>query len=63
MAREKPGAAVTAARQARLQSAELERRQKLWRWLILATLAVVLVETWLAGRTARRSAGPLEATS
>lgn len=63
MAREKPGAALTAAQQARLQSAELESRQKLWRWLIFATLVIVLVETWLAGRTAHRSALPLEAMS
>jgi hypothetical protein len=63
MAREKPDPTVTAAQQARLQSAELESRQKLWRWLIFATLGVVGVETWLAGRTARRSAVPLMATS
>ncbi len=36
---------------------ELENRQKLWRWLILATTLVLIVETWLAGRRAagRRS--------
>lgn len=33
---------------------ELESRQKIWRWLIVATLAMVIVETWLAGWTARR---------
>jgi hypothetical protein len=43
-------------RKQQLQSAELESRQKLWRWFILATLAVLLTETWLAGRTARRLA-------
>jgi hypothetical protein len=37
----------------RLHNNELEGRQKLWRWFLLATLIVVLVETWLAGRTAR----------
>ncbi len=37
-----------------LQNAELENRQKLWRWFIIATLVVLLFETWLAGRTARR---------
>jgi hypothetical protein len=51
-------AAATPAREAerkiRLQTAELESRQKLWRWFIVATLAVLLMETWLAGRTARR---------
>jgi hypothetical protein len=37
---------------------ELENRQKLWRWLILAAIGVLVVETWLAGRRAigRRSA-------
>jgi aerotolerance regulator-like protein/VWA domain-containing protein len=37
---------------------ELESRQKLWRWLILTAIGVLIVETWLAGRRAavRRSA-------
>ncbi len=34
---------------------EAESRQKLWRWLIAAALAVLLIETFLAGLTARRS--------
>jgi hypothetical protein len=34
-----------------LQGQELEARQKLWRWLILAVIGVLIVETWLAGRT------------
>jgi len=33
-----------------MYSAELENRQKLWRWLILAAIGVLVVETWLAGR-------------
>jgi hypothetical protein len=33
----------------RLHDAELESQQKLWRWLIVAALVVLLVETWLAG--------------
>jgi hypothetical protein len=32
---------------------EVESRQKLWRWLIIAALAFVLVETWFAGRLSR----------
>ncbi|HJT35485.1 MAG TPA: BatA domain-containing protein [Pirellulales bacterium] len=28
---------------------ELEGRQKVWRWLIVAALAVLIAETWLAG--------------
>jgi hypothetical protein len=35
------------ARQRRL-AAELESQQKLWRWLILAALVVLVLETWLA---------------
>src|SRR6185436_10184346 len=52
-----------AARKVQLQTAELEGRQKLWRWFIVATLAVLLMETWLAGRTARRLVTPGEAAS
>ncbi|MBS0262954.1 MAG: BatA domain-containing protein [Planctomycetes bacterium] len=32
---------------------ELERRQKVWRWLILAAVGVLLLETLLSGRAAR----------
>jgi hypothetical protein len=39
-----------------LQAADAENRQKLWRWFVTATLAVLLVETALAGWTARRGA-------
>ena len=50
-----PIVAHEAGRKVRLQTAELEGRQKLWRWFIVATLAVLLAETWLAARTARRA--------
>jgi hypothetical protein len=46
-------------RKTRLQNADLESRQKLWRWLVAGTLAILLVETWLAGRTARRALAPM----
>jgi hypothetical protein len=36
-----------------LHNAELESRQKLWRWLILAAIGVLIVETGLAGITRR----------
>jgi len=42
-------------RQVTLRAEEAEGRQKLWRWLLGATLAVLLVESALAGWTARRS--------
>lgn len=47
-----------------LHNAELEGRQKLWRWLILAVVGVLLLETWLAGRhVAAHSARTAEAPS
>jgi Aerotolerance regulator N-terminal/von Willebrand factor type A domain len=61
--RQVPVAAREAERKVRLRNSELENRQKLWRWFIVATLAVLLVETWLAGRTARRMAIEGGATS
>ncbi len=36
-----------------MQNAELEGRQKLWRWLIVAAIGVLIAETWLAGRIKR----------
>jgi hypothetical protein len=36
--------------------AGLERDQRLWRWLLVAALAVVMVETVLAARASRRTA-------
>jgi len=41
------------ARQEKLKNVELESRQKLWRWLVVAALAVLLMETWLAARLTR----------
>ena len=58
-----PDPVRVAEQRVRLQNAELENRQKLWRWPIVAALGVVLAETWLAGRTARRVAAPEGATS
>lgn len=43
-------------REALLQGVEAENRQKLWRWFLGATMAVLLLETALAGWTARRQA-------
>jgi hypothetical protein len=36
-----------------MRNAELESRQKLWRWLILAAIGVLIAETLLAGRNTR----------
>ena len=40
----------------RLLDSEMESKQKLWRWLILAALALLAVETWLAARLSQRPA-------
>ena len=37
---------------------QTESRQKLWRWIIIAALAVLLIETLLAGLSARRAPAP-----
>lgn len=51
-----PNVAREARREALLQGAEAENRQKLWRWFLVATMAVLLIESVLAGWTARRQA-------
>ena len=54
-----PDRAKQSARRAQqLQAAEMENQQKLWRWLILVALAVIILETWLAGRLSRIQAEP-----
>ena len=40
---------------------EAEGRQKIWRWLLLATLALLLIESIIAGRTAHQISLPQEA--
>ncbi len=55
LAKPAPTVAHQIARQTRLQNAELENRQKLWRIMLMAALTILLVETWLAGRTARQA--------
>ena len=50
-----PAPTVSVENKTLLQGIEAENRQKLWRWFIAATLAVLLVESALAGWTARRS--------
>jgi len=34
-----------------LRDQELESRQKLWRWLLVGALGLVILETWWAGRS------------
>lgn len=42
---------------------ELEERQQVWRWLIVAALGILMLETGLASRAARQTNQPTEATS
>ncbi len=45
-----------AAQQARLHAEELEGQQKLWRWLIVTVLILLLIETGIAGWLTRQRA-------
>lgn len=47
--------AQIARREAQLKATELESHQKLWRWLIVATLVILIAETWVAARLSRRA--------
>ncbi|MEX2141066.1 MAG: BatA domain-containing protein [Pirellulales bacterium] len=57
-----PTAEQIAERQRQARIFELENRQKLWRWLIIAVLAILLIETALAGRLAHRTLQPQVST-
>ncbi len=61
----KPQAAADLKKEAdkkeRLKAAELEQRQKLWRWLLVGALIFLLMESAVAGRLSRRPA-PAPAT-
>lgn len=41
-------------RERQQRDTELENRQKVWRWLIVVALAVLMLETWWAGRAERQ---------
>jgi hypothetical protein len=49
-------------RQRQLRGQELENRQKLWRWLIIAAIGLLIVETWLGGRLARKQLAASQAS-
>jgi hypothetical protein len=44
---------ATEAQQRRVEAEEREAGQKLWKWFVVAALAILLMETWLAGRRGR----------
>ncbi len=58
LARQAPLVHTEAQKQLRLQNAELEARQRLWRWFIGVAIGLLLLETWLAGRTGRKAIAP-----
>ncbi len=45
---------ISEVRRRHLAAAEAEGRQKIWRWLIVAALAALLIESAVAGRQGRR---------
>ncbi|TXT35917.1 MAG: hypothetical protein FD138_1175, partial [Planctomycetota bacterium] len=45
-------------RERQQRDTELENRQKVWRWLIVAALATLILETWWAGRAEGQSRSP-----
>jgi len=49
---------IETRRKLALQDAQFETRQKVWRRLIAAAVVILLLETWLAGRTGRRIGVP-----
>ncbi|MFP6901845.1 MAG: hypothetical protein VCA36_12935, partial [Opitutales bacterium] len=48
------GAALAQDRRQTMLDADLEKRQKWWRWLIWGAIVLAILETWLGGRTWRR---------
>ena len=54
-----PTATEKNQRQRQLRDVELEARQTLWRWLLVAALCVLVLETWLAGRKSRPTMAPV----
>ena len=54
---DQPSPSASAARLRQLRDVELEGRQHLWRWLAASALAVLILETWWAGRKASRGDG------
>lgn len=52
---QKPILIRQAERKTQLRNAEIENRQKFWRWCLIAALGVLLCETWLAGRASKEA--------
>ncbi|MGB0578298.1 MAG: BatA domain-containing protein [Limisphaerales bacterium] len=52
---------LTAEEKRQLKNAELENKQKLWRWLIVGALVLLSLEILIAGRLGRPAATPVPA--
>ena len=48
-----PDATTEELKKSQKPFAEIENRQKLWKWLLAAACVFFLFETWLAGRLTR----------
>lgn len=46
-----------------LRDFELENRQKLWKWLVVGAIVLIIAESWLAGTTDRRNRSKRLATA
>lgn len=51
---EQTAASVELAQLREMRDRDIEDQQKVWKWLIVAAILILIVETWLAGRTATR---------
>ncbi|MCB1065603.1 MAG: BatA and WFA domain-containing protein [Verrucomicrobiae bacterium] len=52
---------LTESQRRRIEIEEKEGNQKLWKWLLVAALGILVIETWLAGRRTSQSVEPAEA--
>ncbi len=55
--------AEIAKREGQAQAAEVEQQQKLWRWLLVAALGLLLLETLFAGKLSRTSGSSTAAST
>jgi hypothetical protein len=55
--------AEIAKREGQAQAAEIESQQKLWRWLLVAAVGLLLLETLFAGKLSRTTAGSTVAST
>jgi hypothetical protein len=55
--------AELAKREGQAQATEIENRQKLWRWLMVAVFGVLLLETRIAGKLSRTADGSTAAST